>query len=216
MTSTSQSTDANGKEGLEPTKETSSADKEPRSVPLDQHIELRQEVRALREKLAQMEKTAAPQKAASDPATPKTPVENDSQMALIQQLVEKDRIRDLRMELGLQDEKQAAAVAKLLKESPGLSPTEALTIMATRDQDLFGSGGGGSDSQASFATLRPRPGSQPQTEQKEPTLRQRFEHINSLGVVDKREQTKQLYRVIGHEAAKSIGWESKLPPLPQK
>jgi len=210
MTTTSQQ-DADGKAGSEPVKETPPADKEPKTVHLGEHIELRQQLRELRDKLAQMESASAPAKSKDSPAASKAP--SGEEMDL-RRLIEKDRIRDLTTELGLPSEKHAAAVAKVLKDAPSLTPIEALTIAAAREQDLFRASGQPA-AEAQFGSLRPRPGSQPEPERKV-TWNDRLKHIKELGAIDKNAQTKMWNKHVASFAAKALGWDFKLPDIPKK
>jgi hypothetical protein len=130
MTSTSQKTEVEAKSGVSP--EQAAAKDDTKTVPLGEHIELRQKNREMTDRLAQLEAQLASSK--SQPAVA-APADNGLADRL-QRLERQNRLGDIAAQLGT-DAKQSEAVAALLDKSPDLTPEEALTLASRRNKDLF-------------------------------------------------------------------------------
>lgn len=140
MTSTSQDkkTDAEAKTGASP--EQAKDEGNAKTVPLGEHIELRQKHRAMEEELKALRDQLAKKQ---DPPAPAGPAEKSIQDD-IRELKRDQRIRSLSDELGVSS-KQSAAIAELMDKTPGLSSAEAKSLATMRQPDLFKDGDDGFD-----------------------------------------------------------------------
>lgn len=125
MTSTSQESKVEVKTGASP--EQAAATDTAKTVPLGEHIELRQRFRALEEENAKLKVPAENKSAAPAAAF------DQEQIAA---LTRRARIQDLQVELNASP-KQAEAVAAVMDKAKDLSPVEARQLAAMRQPDLF-------------------------------------------------------------------------------
>lgn len=133
MTSTSQDSSAKADPGSSSGQQ-AEAQKDTRQVPLDALAEERQKRRSSEEKAAALEAELARLKTPGSSAAAQLPPEV-SQLALqLAEIQAKERLREMTVELGLADTKQADAVAKILAKNSELTPAEALEIAAKRDR----------------------------------------------------------------------------------
>lgn len=207
MTTTSQS-DGKDKPGSEPAKAEPS--QEPKTVPLGEHIELRQKLRERDEKFAAMEAELAQLKNKPAPEAPKNPQLDEITKTLSEIQLRENR-RAIQSELGLTDEKAADEVVKLMKEK-GLAAREALTIASLRQPDLFASKERATGGEPQFASLTPRPGSTPQ--QKPDELEQRRAYRASLKGKDEAMRGRVIDNEIGGHLADALGWDHQLLKIP--
>lgn len=213
MTTTSQNQDASDKP-VSSTDTKTEATKDTKTVPLGEHIELRQKLRETNERLAAMEARLAQSANATDSAAPKAPLDDDTRKIIVE-LQEDKRITSLVDELGLFDRAQGAKVAGILKDLPKLSPAEALTIAAARDPEAFKDRGQAGNAQASHGSLRPRPGSQPAIQQESDHVA-RAKYVASLAGKDKRQHRAYADNMVGAHLAKAMGWEHQKMPIPKQ
>jgi len=214
VTSTSQNPADNGDEGSEPNVNTpESADAQ--GVPVGEFIEMRKELRAAREELARLQ-------ARNDQTEPTAPAataqaSDGGIQEAVRELQRNDRIRGLETELGLASRDQAEAVAKIMDANPSLNAIEAHTIASSRDGELFGKvdDAGGFDPgthgamRPRSASLEPDPPQKSDFQQRHELLEQRFKH-------DKVGAQKAWNNWVGSFAAKAVGREHDLIPLPKK
>lgn len=211
MTSTSQPNEPEGKSGSSPEKK---PEGEPKAVPLGEFIELRQELRETKARLAALE-GPAPTEKAKDSAAPRTPTGIDDLSKEVQRLANEQRVRGLVEELSLRNQKQGAAIAKLLTDMPGLTPAEAHKIAATRDPEAFKDGEVAEGAKAQFGSLTPRPGSSPEPV-KEAGIKEHLAYAASLKATNNREARARGNNLAGHFLAEALGWEHKLTPVPKQ
>ncbi len=209
MTTTSQP------EGAKPPETPSVPDKgaapEPKSVPLGEHIEMRQELRKAIDELASLKAELAKPKKTDDPAHPKAP-SLEAVAQTVREMELRDKRRDVQGQLGLADDKQVDAVLKLMTEM-ALSPDEALAIAAKREPAVFASKDRPTGGEPQFGSLTPRPGAGPQP--KPDDAQKRREYIQSLRGKDEKLRERYLDNQIGHHLGEALGWQHDLLQLPQ-
>lgn len=202
MTSTSQETPAKEAAGSEPVKQAPEATKEARQVPLDALAEARQKARAAEARIAELEAEVARTKNAEQPAAaaqPQSGIEKiEKQLAEIQH---RERTRELTVELGLADDKQAFAVMELISKNSDLTPTEALELAAKRKPDLFKERGQPGFDPRIHGSMRPHAGAAPQP--KESDYKKRLAATAKATGVDK---SRLLNNIVGGMAADALGW----------
>lgn len=183
-----------------------------KTVPLGEHIELRQELRALKDELAKLQASAAKPNTGSPTSQPASA----DQQAMLQQIARKQQERDLADELGV-NVKQAAAVADLLSKSPDLTPAEAKSLAASRNPDLFGAAGGSGGFQPGIhGTARPNAGGPQPTEPKPSPFDQRIAEIKALGGKNRQLADNAFMNLVGRVAAQQVGiTDHQLMPLPK-
>lgn len=130
MTSTSQKTEGEAKSGVSPEQAAPSGND--KTVPLGEHIELRQKNREMADRLAQLEAQVAKK---PDPPAPAGPPDNGMAERL-QRLERQSRLQSISTDLGT-NPKQSEAIAALMDKLPDLTPEEAMTLASKRHQDLF-------------------------------------------------------------------------------
>lgn len=183
---------------------------EPKTVPLGEHIELRQEHRKTLDELAKLQARLADASKLEVPADPKGPSINDVAKDL--QELKTDRLRArLRGELGLASDAAADQVAKLM-QTMGLDAREALSVAAMRDPKAFEATGLPTGAEPAFGQLTPRPGSSPQA--KPDDAERRIAYKKALRGKDESVRTRVLENQIGHHLAAELVWEHKLLPIP--
>lgn len=212
MTSTSQS-NAEGVGGSEPTKQTPEATKEARQVPLDALAEARQKARAAEDKAKELESELARLKGtgAAAAAQPQSEIERIGKT--LADMQRNERIRNMAVELGLADTKQAELVAALIDKNADLTPVEALEIAAKRQPDLFKDRGQSGYDPRIHGSLRPTSVSTPQ-----PSASDRQDRINAMKKMTGTDKQRYVNNYVGGLAAKAMGWDKdhqKLP-LPKK
>ncbi len=212
MTSTSQDQNpAKAEDGSSPPKQ-AEAPKDARTVPLDALAEARQKARAAEDKAKELETELARLRGDGGKASAQ-PQPEITQIA--QQLAEmqaKERLREMTVELGLADTKQADAVAKILAKAGDLTPAEALEIASKRQPDLFKDRGSPGFDPRIHGSLRPSQGQPPEAKQSD--YKKRLELAKKATGTDK---SKLVNNIVGHFAAKAMGWDSqhRLIPLPK-
>lgn len=209
MTSTSQDP-AEGAAGSSPAEKTPEATKEARQVPLEALAEARQKARAAEENAARLEAELARLKNTQAPAAAAHPQsEIDKLSKQLQAIQQKERVRELTVELGLVDDKQAAFVAELQGKYSDLSPTEALELAARRNPELFKERGQPGYDPRIHGSTRPHAGAAPQPQESD--YKKRLATIRKSTGSDK---NKLLNNLIGGMAAKSLGWGKDHKKLP--
>lgn len=109
-------------------------------IPKARFDEVIAERKALADQLAAMQaEVAALKNTKAQEATKAAPADDLQRLrADVAAIKEQAYHAELQKGLGLQSEEQTKAVATLLKSNPDLKPSEALTIAASRNADLFG------------------------------------------------------------------------------
>lgn len=206
---------ANGQDGLEPTTNTPEANRDDRTVPLRELVEMRQELRATREELERL-KAGASKNSTESPASPKAAKDSDL-ASTVRELKRDNLLRDLRTEHGLANSKQATAVADILDSMPGLKPEEAKSIAQGRFPDLFKEvDASGGFNEAVHGSSRPRSVSH-DPEPKKSDFQERAEHITARFKGDKQAGMRAWNNWVGSFAAKEIGMTGhRLIPLPKR
>lgn len=204
MTSTSQDNPAKDAPGSSPDK-AAEAPKEARQVPLDALAEARQKAREALDKAAQLEAELTRLKNGDGKAAAPAPAADQKIAEKLQQWERKERIRDLTVELGLVDTKQAETIVGLLDKNSDLTATEALEIASKRHPDMFKERGQPGFHPGIHGSLRPTPGSAPVEEPKS-DHKQRMEYVRKLDGKDKRQMHAIVNNMIGAAAAKAMGW----------
>jgi hypothetical protein len=160
----------------------------------------REEKENLQKELEELRKT---QKAAEPDSQPKTGT--DEVADIRKELAEIRAIEELRglaQALNLNQE-QAAAVHVLIKEAPGLSPSEALTIASARDTELFKTSDSKGYDPSQHGTLRPGSGPPPKPNERAERL---AEIRNAQGHGQKRELRA---RLLGERLASAMGLDEE-------
>lgn len=212
MTSTSQDQNpAKTEDGSSPPKQVE-AQKDARTVPLDALAEARQKARAAEDKLKEMETELARLRGDGGKASAQPPPEISQLANELQEIKAKERLREMTVELGLADTKQADAVAKILAKAGDLTPAEALEIASKRQPDLFKDRGTPGFDPRIHGSLRPSQGQPPEPKQSD--YKKRLELAKKATGTDK---SKLVNNIVGHFAAKAMGWDSqhRLIPLPK-
>jgi hypothetical protein len=212
MTSTSQSS-AEGAGGSEPTKQAPEATKEARQVPLDALAEARQKARAAEDKTKELEQELARLKGtgAAAAAQPQSEIERIGKTLADMQRIE--RVRNMTVELGLADTKQAEVVASLIDKNADLTPVEALEIAAKRQPDLFKDRGQSGYDPRIHGSLRPTSVQNPQ-----PSATDRQARLDAMKKMTGTDKARYVNNYVGGLAARAMGWDKdhqKLP-LPKK
>lgn len=214
MTTTSQNPEGFDDQGLESNVNQSESQQDAQGVPVGEFIEMRKELRAARDELASLKAQASQPQNTQQPAN--TQASDGGLADAVRQLQQSDRMRNLTHELGLTSQDQAEAVAQVMNDNPALNAVEAYTIASNRDGEKFGKvdGAGGFDP-GTHGSMRPRSVSlEPEKpaksdfQQRTELLEQRFKH-------DKVGAQKAWNNWVGHFAAKEIGREHDLIPLPK-
>ena len=214
MTTTSQNPEGFDDQGLESNVNQSESQQDAQGVPVGEFIEMRKELRAARDELASLKAQASQPQNTQQPAN--TQASDGGLADAVRQLQQSDRMRNLTHELGLTSQDQAEAVAQVMNDNPALNAVEAYTIASNRDGEKFGKvdGAGGFDP-GTHGSMRPRSVSlEPEKpaksdfQQRTELLEQRFKH-------DKVGAQKACNNWVGHFAAKEIGREHDLIPLPK-
>ena len=201
MTSTSQETLAKGDASSEPAKQPE-APKEARQVPLDALAEARQKARAAEERIAALESELAQTKKTPPPAAAVPPQPELERIGKeLAEIKQKERVRELTVELGLVDDKQAQAVLELVSKNPDLTSVEALELAAKRKPDVFKERGQPGFDPRIHGSMRPHAGSSPQP--KESEYKQRLAAAKKATGNDKH---RLLNNIVGGMAAKAMGW----------
>lgn len=211
MTSTSQDSSAKVDPGSSPGQQ-AEAQKDTRQVPLDALAEARQKARSAEDKAAALEAELARLKTPGSSAAAQLPPEV-SQLALqLAEIQAKERLREMTVELGLADTKQADAVAKILAKNSELTPAEALEIAAKRAPDVFKDRGQPGFDPRIHGSLRPSTGST--SEPKKSDFKSRLDFVKKQTGTDKARYTNNL---VGGFAAKAMGWDQyhRKLPIPQ-
>jgi hypothetical protein len=201
MTSTSQDPSVKGDSGSSPEKQPETP-KETRQVPLDALAEARQKARAAEERIAAMEAELARLKTPQQPAAaaqPQSEIEKIGRQ--LQEMQHKERVRELTVELGLADDKQAAYVAELHGKYPDLTPTEAFELAAKRKPDMFKEMGQPGFDPRIHGSTRPRAGVPP-----EPKPSDRAKRIEAMKKATGSDKHKLLNNYVGGLAAQALGW----------
>lgn len=214
MTTTSQNTHDSEDEGLEPSVNSSESTQDAQGVPVGEFIEMRKELRAARDELAELKAQATPSESSASAAS--TKASGGELEQVVRQLQKSDQVRSLTSELGLTSHQQAEAVSKVLDDNPTLNTVEALTIASNRDQELFGKvddvGGFNPGTHGAMrprsASLEPEQPAKSDFQQRTEVLEQRFKH-------DKTGAQKAWNNWVGNFAAKAVGREHDLIPLPK-
>ena len=175
---------------------------EAKTVPLGEHIELRQELRTLKEKLAAMEASVVKPNAGTSQSQPAS----QDDKALLQQVLQRQQAQDLQAELGLGSVKAAQAVAELMGKMPGLTPVEAKNLAANRNPDLFGE----SSAQGGFqpgihGAARPNAGGPPPQEPKPDEFTQRLKDIAGVSKGNRQLSDNLWVNLVGRVAASQVG-----------
>lgn len=202
-----------GQEGTAPTTQTPES-KDAQTVPLGEHIDLRKELRAVRDELAALKGgQATPKQEPKPPAT--TPASDDSLREVVAGIQRRERVRDIRAELGL-DDKQTNAVMEILDANPSLSTVEAKTIASVRHADLFAAEArqDGFDA-GTHGVMRPRSAHQ-HPEPKTSDFKSRTKHLSNLREHNKVAAQSAWNNWVGSFAAKAAGKEHSLMPLPRQ
>jgi hypothetical protein len=185
-----------------------------RTVPLGEHIQLRQEhtdlrqqFRSLQDQVAKLTGQAVNSPAPAPAAPPVTPASDP-----LRDLQRRAAIDDLSLELGV-DRKQASAVHDILDANPKLSAIEAKQLAAMRAPDLFK---GHDDGFQHGTHAAARPGiaipavPRPQVD----PFEDRLNKIGNMKV--KRTQQAFFNNLMGSIAAEDVGkTDHQLMPLPQ-
>jgi hypothetical protein len=187
--------------------------KDERSVPLGEHIELRQKLKQLEEENAKLKTAATPPKQEAQAST-QAPV-SDEVGSLVREFRREKAIVAITEELGL-PRKQANLVQDIIDKNPNASPAEALAIAKMRTPDSFAETTAAGFQQGTHGALRPGAG-QPQTEPQKPDHQSRKEFALSLRGKDKATQEDLIANWQGSIAAKQVGKrDHQLIPIPKK
>lgn len=199
--------------GVEPSTKSLESNKDAHAVPLGEHIEMRKELRALRDELAALKGgKEPPQKEPVQPAT--TQASDDQLRRMVEDMQRRERLRDIRSEFGLNDA-QANAVMDVLAKNPALSLVEAKTVAVTRHAEAFAEAQPDGFDAGTHGVMRPRSVSQ-HPEPQPSDFKQRQKHLNEYRKVDREGAKQVLNNWIGSFAAKAVGKEHKLMPLPRQ
>lgn len=214
MTTTSHDEEQPKQADLESTTDAAAASTDTKRVPLGEHVELRQQLRAEKEARAALEKRLADaeKRSGSDSQTQ----ESSSDLAsTVREIQHRERLRDVQAELGL-GRKAAEKVLDLVSKMPGLTTEEARTIAANRDPELFNAEDDTTGYQPGVhGVSRPRPGSSPQPEFESDTPK-RLEHIAKLTRTNKKAAESLMNNLIGSIASQQVGRKGhKRVPLPR-
>lgn len=202
-----------GQDGTEPTTNAPESTKDAQTVPLGEHIEMRKEMRALRDELAALKGgKEAPKEEPKQPASTQAP--DDQLRKTVEDMQRRERLRDIRSEFGL-DSKQADAVMEVLDKNPSLSLVEAKTIASVRNADLFSESQQGGFDAGTHGVMRPRSVSQ-HPEPKQSDFKQRQEYLSKYRKVDRAGAKTMVNNWIGSFAAKAVGKEHSMMPLPRQ
>lgn len=199
MTSTSQKNPGSQEgAGASPTP-TPAQEAASKSVPLGEHIELRQQNRALADELAELKARLAA--ANTPPAAPAVPPPDLQET--VRDLQRRAKLADLSRDLGTSPE-QTALVAELIEKSPGLSAPEARHLAALRKPELFAGADDGfregihGGSRPGVALPAPKP---PERDE----LADRIKYIASLQGKNTRKQDELFFNLCGSIAAEDTG-----------
>lgn len=185
-----------------------------KSVPLGEHIELRQELRLLREETARLkEQLAASSKQQTAPANEQPKVDLDTRL---KQLERQQLLRRLESDLDLTP-KQADAVAQVMEKTPGINDQEARYLASLRHADLFETSEQASGYQPGVhGSSRPAPGNAPAPVQQGPDTEQRLAAIGKIRGSDKERYNRLLNNMVGSIAARELGMEGhQRIPIPK-
>jgi len=213
MTTTSHDDQQQGSDGLEPTTKGSAASTDDKRVPVGEHIELRQKLRAaedakaaLERRLAEVEKSPAGGEPSQEPST--------DLAKTVREIQRREQLRDVQAELGL-GRQAAEKVLDLMGRMPGLSAEEARTIAANREPKLFETDDNANFDPGVHGVSRPRPGSSPEPEFESDTPK-RLDYIRQVGRQNKKEAARMLDNLVGSIAASQVGKKGhKRLPLPR-
>jgi hypothetical protein len=215
MTSTSQDDPAKGATDSESVKNTPEATKEARQVPLDALAASRERARSAEQRVADLEARLAAlekNKGEETDAQPASRQTDDSDLRKqVAEIQHREHLRTLTSELGLADSKQAEAVAGIMAKNADLTPTEALSLAALRQPDIFGSAGGRGFDPNTHGGLRPRSGA---PEREVSDTEKRMKAVVDLRTVDYKQSEKILNNYIGSLAAQALGVGNKHQKIP--
>lgn len=213
MTTTSQDEPAKDAPDLESGTKHTEAKKDDRMVPLGELVELRQELRMLKEQLAQTKTGGA---SADTPEKPKMPQPQPAELfEAVKDLQRRERMRSLAAELGLDSEKQVAEVAKILDANPGLNPVEAKSIASVRSPDVFSEVASNGYDPAVHSSMRPRSAGA-QVEPPKSDFKDRLAYVGETIKKNKSHGIRAFNNLVGSFAAKAVGRQHDLLPIPKK
>lgn len=162
------------------------------------------ELAALKEQLAAKKATEPAAQADSDAA--------DIRKAITELRAAEQR-RALAGELGL-DDKQAQAVQQVMAKAPHLNAAEALHLASFQSKELFASRTANETHPAMHGSLGTSRGAQPQPPADE--WKERWKYIDSIKNVDQVTHDQMRNNMIGSVAAKVMGLNHQLIPIPKK
>lgn len=204
---------ATGQESEPNKKEEGKDDKDVQNVPLAALAEVRAAARQAKERAEAAEAELAKLREQISKESKDKPEGFEELSKQVAEINRRESLRNLSVSLGLIDEKQTAAVADLLAQAPSLTPSEALDIAAKRQPDLFKDRGTPGFDPATHMALRPGMETKPKDKKDDFDVRRKA--AARMTGIDGSEFVKNL---IGHEAAKAMGWENrhKLMPIPKE
>ena len=174
--------------------------KEARQVPLDALVEARKKAQELQERVAKLESDLAQSKNTQQPAAAAQPPSDIDQVKkTLQEMQHKEHVRNLTVELGLADEKQAAAVAEI-QQKHGIDAAEALELAVKRKPDLFKDRGQPGFDPRIHGSMRPRAGTPP-----EPKTSDRVKRLEAMKKATGEDKQRLTNNYVGGLAAEAIG-----------
>lgn len=186
--------------------------KDERTVPLGEHIQLRQELKELKDQLAQLKPATTPPK--TEPQATNTAPAGDDEF---RREYRRDKsIRSIQDDLGLTG-KLAGLVQDVIDKNSNTSPAEALAIAKMRNPDDFAETTANGFQEGIHGATRPGAGGQPITEPPKDELKQRLEYAATFRGKDKTRLEAYTNNVLGAIAARQVGNKAhQLLPLPKK